>query len=1234
MSTDSSSDRDPVERLAEEFLERRRHGKGASLDEYAERYPEWAERIREVFPALEMMERLKPASGDRTGSFDDDGGVGEGHRAPERLGDYRILREVGRGGMGVVYEAVQESLGRHVALKLLPMHGRLDPVHMERFRLEARSAAKLHHTHIVPVHGVGQHDGVPYYTMQFIQGCGLDAVINDLRRLRHVAPAAPAAASVDVSTAVDATRSRAAAERLLSGRSGGIRVERPTPEGRLDARSSESSADRSGLSGQGEPGYHQSVARIGVQVAEALAHAHGQGVLHRDIKPSNLLLDADGEVWVTDFGLAKAVGADDLTHTGDIVGTVRYMAPERFEGWSDPRSDVYALGLTLYELLALRPAFDESDRGSLIRQVTQEDAPRLRMLNRKVPIDLETIVHKAMAREPGHRYATAGALAEDLNRFIEGRPVLARRVSSAELFWRWSKRNPWLAGLSAALLLALVSGTVVASLLAARATREARRANNLADEREKSLRESNRRLALLNYELGQNACEKGEIGPGMLLTIESWRSADRAGNAAWQHAARTNLAAWQSQYPALMGVFSHSKALSLRGAVSFSSDGKTALTASLDQTAQLWDLATGQPIGPPLRHQGPVLCAALSPDGKTALTGSTREDTTARFWDLATGQPIGSPVTHRGAVWFVAFSPDGKAALTAGVDGTARLWDVATGMPRREFKHGDSVRSVAFSPDSKTALTASFDKTARLWDLATGQQIGSPLPHLHRVEAVAFSPKGKTVLTGSDKTAQLWDTATGQPIGPPLTHEWPVKVVAFSPDGEMILTASSKGARLWNAATGQQIGSPLQHLDEVVAVAFSRDGKTVLTGSWDKTARLWDAATGQPIGAPLQHQGPICGVAISPDGKTALTGSQDRSARLWDISTKSRGSILRHDTAVGSVAFSPDGKTVLSTSWDGTIRIWLWDTTGRSKGSPARLRVGAMTSVRALSPDGKTVLTGSRDGTAQFWDAATGKPIGPPLPHERTIMGVAFSPNGTIALTACGDKAQLWDVATGTTRGEPLKHPEQVASVALSADGKTVLTGCWDGMARLWDAATGKPIGPPLPHQGLVFAVALSPDGKTALTGSADNTARLWDVATGMPRGTLMLHRGGVFAVALSPDGKTALTGSGDNTARLWDVATGMPRGAPLPHQGVVISVEFSPDGKTALTGSEDGTARLWPTADLPDDLPRIATWVESLTGLTLDASGSIQPLDRDAWLERREKVKQQGGSPVADAVR
>ncbi len=313
--------------------------------------------------------------------------------------------------------------------------------------------------------------------MQFIRGHGLDTILQEVKRLRNV-PGAPAAASAPAGQHLSTTL--ALGLRTGRFRAGEMGRERSTgaigaqahpgraPGAAATTSRSSPSGDRSELSDQPEAQYLRSVARIGVQVAEALEYTHEQGILHRDIKPSNLLLDADGEVWVTDFGLAKAQGSDELTRTGDIVGTLQYMAPERFNGWSDPRSDVYALGATLYELLALRPAFDESDRVKLIDRVLHESAMPLRQVNRQIPRDLETVVLKALAKEPGERYATAGQMAEDLQRFVVGKPILARRSSAIERSWRWSKRNPLVAGAIGALAAALVVTTVIAVLYADR----------------------------------------------------------------------------------------------------------------------------------------------------------------------------------------------------------------------------------------------------------------------------------------------------------------------------------------------------------------------------------------------------------------------------------------------------------------------------------------------------------------------------------------------------------------------------------------------------------------------------------------------------------------------------------------------------------------------------------------------------------------------------------------------
>ncbi len=353
-----------------------------------------------------------------------------------RLGDFRILREVGRGGMGIVYEALQESLGRHIALKVLLPHAVLDDRSLRRFQQEARSAARLHHSNIVPVFGVGACDGQHYYVMQFIQGLGLDRVLAALRRRSSETAGGPEDCSADT-----------LAGSLLSGvfAPAEASFNTPPPEPTSPAV----------LSDPGRP-YWQSVARIGIQAAEALAYAHTQGVLHRDVKPSNLLVDGQGTVWVTDFGLAKASDSEDLTHSGDVVGTLRYLAPERFAGRVDARSDVYALGLTLYELLTLRPAFDRTGRDELLRQVMHDEPPAPRQVNPSVPRDLQTIVLKAMARDPAHRYRGAAELADDLKRFHEDRPIRARPVSGVEKLWRWCRRNPALAlALAAVVLLAV-----------------------------------------------------------------------------------------------------------------------------------------------------------------------------------------------------------------------------------------------------------------------------------------------------------------------------------------------------------------------------------------------------------------------------------------------------------------------------------------------------------------------------------------------------------------------------------------------------------------------------------------------------------------------------------------------------------------------------------------------------------------------------------------------------------
>ncbi len=356
----------------------------------------------------------------------------------DQLGDFRLVREIGRGGMGVVYEAEQVSLGRRVALKVLPPTVGQDPSRKARFEREARAAAKLHHTNIVQVFGVGEHNGQPYYVMQLIQGQGLDAV---LARSSPPVEAGTLAASPSGNGSAAAEARPALQEATVAASpvpgTPGRSPEPPPASPRSVAAAVLGDSSPSGSRGGS---YWHSVARIGAQVADALDYAHRQGVLHRDIKPSNLLLDDQGTVWVADFGLAKTEDQASLTQAGELLGTFRYMPPEAFEGQADRRTDIYSLGLTLYELLTQRPAYEDIDAHKIVKQVMTTEPARLNRVNPAIPRDLVTIVHKAADRDPGRRYQTAGELAEDLQRFLADEPIHARRQTPLERYARSARR--------------------------------------------------------------------------------------------------------------------------------------------------------------------------------------------------------------------------------------------------------------------------------------------------------------------------------------------------------------------------------------------------------------------------------------------------------------------------------------------------------------------------------------------------------------------------------------------------------------------------------------------------------------------------------------------------------------------------------------------------------------------------------------------------------------------------
>jgi serine/threonine protein kinase len=453
----------------EEIIEQLKSQQACDCEDLLQRYPEHAERLRRLLPTVGILAEL----GRSVARHDYHGVESAGSSGVESgvLGDFRIIREVGRGGMGVVYEAEQISLGRRVALKVLPLAATMDQRQLQRFHNEARAAACLHHPHIVPVHAVGCERSVHFYAMQFIEGQSLEALLVELRSTDWLAavPPVPPAADRDVTTDQPQLPHH-------GGSPGCETVRGPHAQG---------STLRSPRPGRD---HYRRVAEWGVQAAEALEHAHQLGVLHRDIKPGNLLLDGKGKLWVTDFGLAQVQNDARLTLTGDLVGTLRYMSPEQAlaqPGVMDQRTDVYSLGATLYELLTLQPAFAGQDRQELLRQIAFEEPARLRRSNRAIPAELETIVLKAMEKHPQDRFATARDLADDLRRWLDDRPIQARRPTWRQRGVKWVRRHQAVVlTASAALVLALIASTVASIMLAAAYQEEASQRQAAQQERE------------------------------------------------------------------------------------------------------------------------------------------------------------------------------------------------------------------------------------------------------------------------------------------------------------------------------------------------------------------------------------------------------------------------------------------------------------------------------------------------------------------------------------------------------------------------------------------------------------------------------------------------------------------------------------------------------------------------------------------------------------------------------
>jgi WD40 repeat protein len=966
---------------------------------------------------------------------------------PGRIGRYRILRLLGEGGMGVVYEAEQEQPRRTVALKVIKL-GFASQRQLRRFEQESRALGRLQHPGIAQIYEAGSADSgfgpQPYFAMELIRGESL---------LQYAE-----------------THQLKTRQRL----------------------------------------------ELIAKVCEAVQHAHQRGIIHRDLKPGNILVDESGQPKVLDFGVARATDSDAQvtlqTDVGQLVGTLAYMSPEQV--LADPleidtRSDVYALGVILYELLAGRlPYAIGTQVHETVRTIREVDPVPLRSTSRSYRGDIETIVGKALEKDKARRYASAAGMAADIQRYLNNEPITARRPSAAYLLQKFARRNKLPVAAAAAFFVVLLAAfaTTVNLYLKAKAAQASAEAGEL--------------LAWAAASLGEDP-ERG-----LILGLYSWGK---------QRAMVPGLE--QFLHEALLRSQSR---LTLRGhqdfvlSVAWSPDGSKLATTSWDRTAKVWDASTGRELRTLRGHQHYVYSAAWSPDSSKLATVSW--DHTVKMWEVSTGRELLTLRGHRSRVYKVAWSPDGSKLATASWDHTAKVWEASTGREVLTLRgHQDALLAVAWSPDSKKLITASEDRTAKVWDASTGRELLTLRGHQGSVWSVAWSPDGGKLVTASvDRKAKVWASRTGRELLTLLGHQDSVLSVAWSPDGSKLATASwDHSAKLWEASTGRELLTLRGHQDSVWDVAWSPDGSRLATASLDHTTKVWEVSASRELLTLHGHQDSVSSVAWSPDGSKLATASWDHTAKLWEASTSRELLTLRgHRDRLSSITWSPDSSKLATTSSDHTAKVWE-ASTGREL-LTLRGHQDAVWGV-AWSPDGSKLATTSSDHTAKVWEASTGRELLSLHGHQDSVWGVAWSPDGSKLATASLDHtAKVWEVNTGRELMTLNGHRDSVYSVAWSPDGAKLATASWDHTTKVWEASTGRELRSLLGHRTRAYGVAWSPDGSKLATASWDHTAKVWDVSTGRELLTLRGHQDYALSVAWSPDGKHLASAGADGIAQIY----------------------------------------------------------------------------------------------------
>jgi serine/threonine protein kinase/WD40 repeat protein len=1260
-------------------------------------------RTREISPAAEPAQvddsnghtraASTPPNDSEPSVYDLDAGVRAQPAAPVpnsetgQVGDFRLVRELGRGGMGVVYEAEQISLGRRVALKILPFAAALDTKQLQRFKNEALAAAQLDHPNIVDVLGVGSDRGVHFYAMRFIEGKSLEDVIRELekQKARRNRPSTgqPPAESRQTREAVDSngkpaeTKSapRAFSEAALSTATQPVLSTKDSTE---------------------SPRYFRSVAELGVQVAEALEHAHQQGVIHRDIKPSNLMLDGRGKVWITDFGLAQVRSDVRVTVTGDLVGTLRYMSPEQALAKRvsvDQRTDIYSLGVTLYEALTLEPAFNGRDREELLKQIAFEEPPPPRKHNRLIPLELETIVMKAMAKNPADRYASAQELEDDLRAFLADKPIKARRPTVTQLAAKWGRRHKPVV-VSAAVALAMVFvGLAVATVLIAGAhgraekarndlditlgqlTNEHKRTNDALEGKTKALRAETaareeltkaldrEKLSSYDYSVGfaYRCWLDNDVGRARLLLAEcppalrswEWHFVDRLCNAgfAMAYSQRLSDAVFSPDGKLIAGT--------VRTGVPNSETGRLAFQTRVD----LLDAATGRvkhswnPVapaegagaggaagffgGPGGRGGRNAGQPAFSPDSKLLAAAY---GTVVYIWDADSGKELAKLEGHTGAVAAFDFRLDSRQIATASADNTVRIWEVPSGKAVLTFsQHKSPVREVRFSPDGRRVASAAYPVPQR----GPGGGFAGP-SLLDRYDANNDGRVTKDELSRVRDLQGFLDRYDLNKDG-----------VIDRSESDAVPPATTLMERLMSGDANNDGKLTRDELPAFAAESLLPRFDANQDGAVDK-AELEKLAAGFPAGKSKEGARDSTKQPMADDSKPRLADSaktQEKAKAAAAVPSE----LILWDAATGQTAWTVAGP--------------------RSQTSPFLAGAGNA----SFSPDGRYVswTHGSGFGTVRSTgtvvEASTGKEIAP-LPGAASAR---FTGDGKLLVVELvADPSDAAHVIDTQTWKDVHRIPLNLTTSAptfgrqdslLSRDARRLAV--FEGVRGLqsigiWDVTTGREIGD---LRGIaarnVTMQDFTPDGRRLLVSSLMENLRLWDVETPDRQSrtlamVLPLYppRSNILAnyppqLAVSPAGNTVAvsfpnTGSSETNLKTIDAETGkevasVSLGSSRSRVfGAPMTLRFSPDGKflvyfqsespTRFGGSEPPTRE--PTKASVKTTSTDATAAEQLPDprIEIEALGEKAPKTVDNAKTLEPEKKRSSRSPsftVVDAT-